>query len=108
MTTGACVRVFADTNALRVSHVYNVLVGAGIDCELRNMILGGAAGELPPGECEPAVWVAAADHARARALVDEALDGPPRPRQAWACPACGEALDGVFDTCWRCGTPHPD
>ncbi|MCC5881253.1 MAG: DUF2007 domain-containing protein [Halomonas sp.] len=97
------VRVFAHSNALLVSHVRNVLAAADIPVELRNMVLGGGAGELPLGECEPEVWVAPHNREHAEALIHAAMSGPGE-TPGWHCPNCGETLEGVFDTCWRCGT----
>ncbi len=102
------VRVFRHSNTLLVSHVCNVLENAGIPSELRNMTLGGGAGELPLGECEPEVWVAPHNRTRAEALIHDALHGPGEDAPAWTCPRCGERLDGVFDACWQCATPRPD
>lgn len=96
------VRVFAHSNALLVSHVHNLLQAAGIPAELRNMILGGGAGELPLGECEPEVWVAPHNVERACALIRQSLEGGADEAE-WVCPRCGERLEGVFDTCWNCG-----
>ncbi|WP_299316600.1 putative signal transducing protein [uncultured Halomonas sp.] len=100
------VRVFAHSNALLVSHVCNLLEAAGIPGELRNMTLGGGAGELPLGECEPEVWVKPHNRERAEALIRDALSGESE-APAWRCPGCGEALEGVFDTCWSCGAHRP-
>ncbi|MHB0776827.1 putative signal transducing protein [Halomonas sp. WWR20] len=100
------VRVFRHSNALLVSHVRNVLVSAGVPCELRNMLLGGGAGELPLGECEPEVWVALPRVSRAKALIHEALQGPDITPPGWTCRTCGESLEGVFEACWRCETPR--
>lgn len=97
------VRVFAHSNALLVSHVHNVLRAADIPAELRNMTLGGGAGELPLGECEPEVWVAPHNRERAEALIQDALEGVSE-RPDWTCPGCGEPLEGAFDACWNCGT----
>ncbi|MBB3183870.1 rubrerythrin [Halomonas fontilapidosi] len=97
------VRAFAHSNALLVSHVHNVLTAAGIPAELHNLTLAGGAGELPLGECEPEVWVAPHNLARAEALIRQSLEGT-SDRASWTCPGCGEPLDGVFDTCWNCGT----
>ncbi|MBB3191162.1 DUF2007 domain-containing protein [Halomonas cerina] len=100
------VRVFAHSNPLLVSHVANLLEVAGVPVERRNLTLGGGAGELPPGECEPEVWVAPHNRQRAERLIREALaDDDPRP--AWTCPGCGERLEAVFDTCWQCGHSRP-
>ncbi|MFP4137622.1 MAG: DUF2007 domain-containing protein [Halomonas sp.] len=101
------VRVFAHPNALLVGHVRNLLEAAGIPVELRNMTLSGGAGELPLTECEPEVWVRTHNRERAEALIREALSGESE-APAWRCPGCGEALEGAFDTCWRCGTGRPD
>ncbi|WP_111412860.1 DUF2007 domain-containing protein [Billgrantia lactosivorans] len=97
------VRVFAHSNTLLVSHVRNVLAAAGIPVELRNMVLGGGAGELPLGECEPEVWVAAHNRERSEDLIRRAMAGESMAPD-WTCPTCGERLEGVFDACWRCST----
>ncbi|NIC05870.1 DUF2007 domain-containing protein [Billgrantia bachuensis] len=99
------VRVFAHSNSLLVSHVRNVLAAAGVPVELRNMVLGGSAGELPLGECEPEVWVAAHNRERAEALIHTAMTGSSEAPD-WRCSHCGEALEGAFETCWCCGTPR--
>ncbi|WP_372612063.1 putative signal transducing protein [Halomonas sp.] len=105
MTPGY-VRVFAHSNALLVSHVHNVITAAGMPAELRNMTLGGGAGELPLGECEPEVWVAPHNRERAGVLIHDALEGK-NDRPDWTCPGCGERLEGVFDACWRCEQWRP-
>ncbi|QTF92407.1 DUF2007 domain-containing protein [Halomonas sp. BM-2019] len=106
MTDFQPVRVFAHSNALLVSHVRNLLEAAGIPAELRNMTLGGGAGELPLGECEPEVWVKPHNRERAETLIREALAGEGG-APAWRCPGCGEPQEGVFDACWKCGTHRP-
>lgn len=73
---------------------------------MRNEFLGGAAGELPPHECWPELWVIeAADWARARALVDAEL--APADATPWTCPGCGETIEGQFAQCWHCGHAAP-
>lgn len=106
MTASGELCLFAHSNALLVSHVRNVLQAAGVDCELRNMALGGGAGELPLSECEPEIWVAARHYEQAMALLHEALHGPDDVPSSWYCRQCGETLDGVFDACWQCSTPR--
>ncbi|MBF7052743.1 DUF2007 domain-containing protein [Halomonas sp. KAO] len=103
---GESVRVFVHSNALLVSHVYNLLEAADIPAELRNMTLGGGAGELPLGECEPEVWVKSHNRERADALIGDALAGR-SDAAAWHCPGCGETLEGVFEACWKCGAGRP-
>nr|WP_163501036.1 DUF2007 domain-containing protein [Halomonas socia] len=101
------IRVFAHSNGLLVSHLHNVLRAADIPVELRNMTLGGGAGELPLGECEPEVWVAPHNVERARCLIRESLEGADKPVPDWVCPGCGERLEGAFDACWQCDTIKP-
>lgn len=106
MTEFNYVRVFAHSNALLVSHVGNLLEAAGIPVERRNLTLGGGAGELPLSECEPEVWVAPHNRARAEALIAQAMSGKSGASD-WTCPGCGERLEGVFDACWKCGRLRP-
>lgn len=101
------VRVFSHSNALLVGHVHNLLCAAGIPCELRNMTLGGGAGELPLLECEPEVWVAGHNRYRAETLVHDALEKESA-KPDWHCSRCGEQLEGAFDTCWKCGCPREE
>lgn len=54
-----------------------------------------------------ALWVKAADYARAVELVQQmvaALDAPSS--GPWHCSGCGEENDATFDTCWQCGHDH--
>lgn len=100
-------RVYAGTDPIRCGWLASVLEGAGIDCVLRNQYLGGAIGELPLNEAWPEIWVVdAADHARARALVDDALAAKPF-GHPWICPACDEHIEGQFGACWQCGASRP-
>lgn len=103
-------RVYTAQNVMLVSHLRNLLEGAGIACVIKNEFLGGAAGELPLVEVWPELWVAEdADYARANAIVAEALRTDARPAAPpWTCPVCGERIEGQFTDCWRCGAPRPD
>jgi hypothetical protein len=94
-------RVYRAASLLQVAHARNVLISAGIDCELRNIFLAGAAGDLPMMETWPQLYVADDDEPRAlRALARaEAFQGG----SPWTCEECGENLEPQFTTCWRCG-----
>ena len=51
---GAAVkRVYRAASLLQVAHARNVLITAGIRCELRNQYLAGAMGDLPMMETWP-------------------------------------------------------
>lgn len=93
-------------NLLMAQHWANVLRAAGIACELRNTALAGAIGDIPFLDAAPQVWVAAAEAARARQLLDEAARPPAG--VAWSCARCGEVSEPQFGSCWNCGTLRSD
>lgn len=98
--------VYSTSNTLLVNHVRNLLETAGIEVQMKNEFLGGGAGELPPTEAWPELWVAEEDFSRAEQVIDEFQNAESLP--AWRCPKCGERVEGQFSVCWNCGTPRPD
>lgn len=84
-------------------HARGLLVQHGIPCMLRNVNLSGAAGELPPTECWPEVWVLDdADLEEASRFLETALQPDTTTGPAWRC-RCGELLEAQFTSCWQCG-----
>lgn len=82
-----------------------VLNDAGLAVSVQRAFASGIAGEIPPDQALPELWLAdEARWAEARALL-HGLQHPPERR--WACTACGEVIDGPFDQCWQCGAPMP-
>ena len=82
----------------------DMLQQAGIAASLQRYFLGAAAGELPPDQCLPEVWLMHDEQERAaRSLLAELMH--PR-QQRWVC-ACGERVEGGFESCWNCGRPMP-
>jgi len=100
-------RVYGGDNGMLVGHLRELLEAQGIPCIVRNEFLGGGAGELPPNECWPELWVVETDDwARAQRLVEAQLGaGATTP---WSCPGCGETIEGQFAQCWRCGQAAPE
>ena len=82
----------------------DVLRQAGIEAAMQRYYLGAAAGELPPDQCLPEVWLIH-DHqeAQAHALLRDLSRVPQR---RWVC-RCGELVEGGFEECWKCGLPMP-
>ena len=81
-------RVFSSHDPMLAGYLRAVLEEHGIGCIVKNEYLLGGAGELPPTECWPELWVVEdGDEARARAIVEEA-----RPAEA---AGEGVALPGV-------------
>ena len=82
----------------------DALVHAGIQASTQRYFLGAAAGELPPDQCLPEVWITDdSQETQARELL-HALQNVPQRR--WTC-ACGELVEGGFEACWSCGRPMP-
>jgi hypothetical protein len=82
----------------------DALCQAGITASVQRYYLGAAAGELPPDQCLPEVWLLDdGQHDRALALLHALTH---RPQRHWRC-ACGETVEGGFDHCWQCGMPMP-
>ncbi len=82
----------------------DALRAEGIAASVERQYLGSVAGELPPDQCLPEVWIHhPAQEARARALL-QALQHVPQRR--WVC-ACGEKVEGGFEACWACGRFMP-
>ena len=82
----------------------DALTAEGIDASVQRQYLGSAAGELPPDQSLPEVWIG--DHgqvARARLIL---YDLQHMPQQRWQC-ACGELIEGGFQQCWNCGALLP-
>ncbi len=83
----------------------DMLTNAGIDATVQRMYASSIAGELPPDQALPEVWVSDdAELERARVLLHE-LRHPMH--RHWVCRACGEIVDGPFDQCWNCGADMP-
>ncbi|MGS0468513.1 DUF2007 domain-containing protein [Cobetia sp. 5-25-4-2] len=97
-------RLTSHHNLVLLDHWRNLLESEGIPCELRNRLLGSAAGELPVNDCEPQLWVAEHNLVRARQLLAHIEAAPAQPD--WQC-ACGERLEGSFSECWSCGASAP-
>jgi hypothetical protein len=94
-------RVYRAASLLQVAHARNVLIAAGVQCELRNVHLAGAMGELPMMETWPQLYVDDADEKYALSLLAGAAKAPGG--APWVCEGCLESLEQQFTTCWRCG-----
>ncbi len=95
-------RVFRAASLLQVAHARNVLITAGIRCELRNQYLAGALGDLPMMETWPQLYVDDDDERFALSALARAAAAPAG--TAWICSGCGEELEAQFTQCWRCGS----
>ena len=100
-------------NMLRLTHAPNIAIAAlwvdalqqaGYSASVQRYFLGSVAGELPPDQCQPEIWLTNdEEETGARALL-HALQNMPQRR--WLC-RCGETVEGGFEQCWRCGAAMP-
>ena len=82
----------------------DALQQAGFAASVQRYFLGSVAGELPPDQCLPEVWLTYDEQeAPARELLHSLQHMPQR---RWLC-RCGEMVEGGFEQCWQCGTPMP-
>ncbi len=98
-------RVYRAPTLLQVAHARNVLITAGIPCELRNQYLAGALGDLPMMETWPQLYVEDSDEKFALSALSRAAAVPQG--LPWACVQCGEEIEPQFTQCWRCGAEFP-
>ena len=97
-------RLLVLQDPILAGHFHALLEEAGISCLLRNHFLGGAAGELPPNECWPEIWVVHdGDAERARSILDSDTSPGAERSMHWRCHGCGENLEPQFMECWKCG-----
>jgi hypothetical protein len=82
----------------------DMLTQAGLTASVQRYFLGGIAGDLPPDQCLPEVWVTHDHHeASAKVLLNNLQNLPQR---RWIC-ICGAVVEGGFEQCWDCGADMP-
>lgn len=97
-------RVYTTKDPLMIGHLRNVLATFDIKCITKNYELSSAAGELPPIECWPELWVVDDHrHAEAEAILKKTLAPLKSVKKSWECAGCGEEIEGQFSECWKCG-----
>ena len=83
----------------------DLLNHAGIATTVQRQYASSIAGEVPPDQTLPEVWVQDAEQFEPASRLLHALRHPPH--RQWACPGCGEQIDGPFEQCWNCGAAMP-
>lgn len=104
--------IYSSEHLFLVNHMKELIESYGIECLIKNSYLAGGAGELPPTETWPRLYVLNdEDFARAMQLVEAELARMKTVSDNgnWQCPHCGEDVDANFVLCWNCGyanDPH--
>ena len=83
----------------------DMLNGAGLNVTVQRAFASSIAGEIPPDQALPELWLVDAAQAEAAGQLLHQLQHPPERR--WACPGCAEVIEGPFDSCWNCGSAAP-
>ena len=97
-------RIAQAPNAAIAALWADMLLQAGIAASVQRQFLSSAAGELPPDQCLPEIWITHDEQeAEARRLLKDLQSLPQR---RWRC-ACGELVEGGFESCWNCGLAMP-
>lgn len=97
-------RIYSVKDPLMVGHLKNVLATFEICCVTRNLDLSAAAGELPPIDCWPELWIVNdEDFTRAQTILRKTLAPLMSVKKPWRCRGCGEEVEGQFSECWKCG-----
>jgi len=96
------IKVYVTADPLMIGYLSSILTAHGIESFIKNEHLPGAAGELPPTEVWPELWVMEDNDAgAARRIIEEVLSEKIN-ADGWQCPHCGEHIEGQFNECWRC------
>ena len=83
----------------------DLLSHAGVPTTVQRQYASSIAGEVPPDQTLPELWVREDGQLdQARALLHQLRHPPVR---HWACPGCLEVIDGPFEQCWNCGAVMP-
>ena len=94
--------VYSHSNSMIIGSISGALNQDGIETEIRNDILGGAAGEIAPGDTWIELWVVNSAQAEAATQrIKEILEQPER--DDWLCNQCQEPNPATFDLFWQCG-----
>jgi hypothetical protein len=98
----------------RLGHAPNIAIAQlwadmlrdqGFDVQVQRLYLSGVAGEIPPDQCLPELWLINDDQlARAREALRLLMETPQR---NWVCRSCQETVEGGFEQCWNCGAAMP-
>ncbi len=97
-------RIYSAKDPLMIGHLKNVMASFGIRCVAKKIDLISAAGELPPIECWPELWVVDDSKAgRAKSILKKTLAPLTSVKKPWSCLGCGEKIEGQFSECWNCG-----
>ncbi len=96
-------KIYVSENRVLLNLLKSALETNGIQSFIKNEFPP-AAGEITPIIAWPEIWISNNDdEPKAMKIIHEVLQSQSTINEAWACPDCGEKLDGQFKICWKCG-----
>ena len=102
-------RVFSEPQPIFIHQLKDLLEEKGIACIIKNELLSGGVGELPPTEVWPELWIRdKVDQDPAERIVNDFLSSVKTESKIWTCRNCGENVEGSFNICWSCGSEAQD
>ncbi len=105
MTRATMKKLYSCADGIMTGYLKHILEDHGIACLMKNELLMGGVGELPPIECWPELWVLDdAMFARAQVILEDMVAINTGEAGPWSCPRCGESVDAEFWQCWNCQT----
>lgn len=97
-------RLIQAPNAALAGLWADALTQGGINASVQRQYLSGVAGEMPPDQCLPEVWID--DDGREAEALEFLHNLRHVPQRRWTC-VCGELVEGGFEQCWNCQAPMP-
>jgi uncharacterized protein YlaI len=83
----------------------DMLTQAGLAANVQRAYSSSIAGEIPPDQALPEIWLLDDEQFDA---ARKALDDLRRlPNRHWVCRNCHERIEGPFEQCWNCGALMP-
>ncbi len=100
-------RLFRHHDRFEVYRIFNMLDEAGIPCFVKNELIQGAIGDIPPQDSEPEVWLHDQQwEAKAQQLIadfnQEQAAMQSENQAPWLCGKCQEDNEASFNICWKC------
>jgi len=100
-------RLYTDQNSLMIGNIKNILENHGIECIIKNFMLVGSLGQLPPTVCATELWVLDEQrYEEARVILKDIFSEDKNNHATWKCRNCGELVEEQFTDCWKCGESH--
>lgn len=100
-------KVYSSSDNIQTGFLKGILEARNIQVLVKNEMLLGAAGEVPPTEIWPEIWVMDdRDETIAKTIIEQVLT-PTIEHKQWQCNQCGEWIESQFSECWKCNASRP-